>query len=49
MGGLEICGSLLKVLQMDYHSVVGSGNYWVTFVAQSQFVLLKIELDACGP
>ena len=29
---------VLKVLKMDYHSVVGSGNYWVTFVAQSQFV-----------
>ena len=25
---------VLKVLKMDYHSVVGSGtsNYWVTFV-----------------
>ena len=28
---------VLKVLKMDCHSVVGSGNYWVTFVAQSQW------------
>ena len=32
---------VLKVLKMDYHSVVGSGNYSVTFVAQSQFVLIS--------
>ena len=32
---------VLKVLKMDCHSVVGSGNYWVTFVAQSQFVLIR--------
>ena len=32
---------MLKVLKMDCHSVVGSGNYWVTFVAQSQFVLIR--------
>ena len=32
---------VLRVLKMDCHSVVGSGNYWVTFVAQSQFVLIK--------
>ena len=30
----------LKMLKVDYHSVVGSGNYWVTIVAQSQFVLI---------
>ena len=28
---------VLKVLKMDYHNVVGSGNFWVTFVAPSQF------------
>ena len=28
---------VLKVVKVDYHSVVGSGNYWVAFVAQSQF------------
>ena len=34
---------VLKVLKMDCHSVVGSGtsNYWVTVVAQSQFVLIR--------
>ena len=32
---------VLNVLKMDYHSKVGSGNYWVTFVAQSQFVLIR--------
>ena len=32
---------VLKVLKVDYHSVVESGNYWVTFVAQSQFVLIR--------
>ena len=32
---------VLKVLKVDYHSVVGSGDYWVTFVAQSQFVLIR--------
>ena len=32
---------VLKVLKMDYHSVVGSGNYWVTFVAHSHFVLIR--------
>ena len=32
---------VLKVLKMDYHGVVGSGNYLVTFVAQSQFVLIR--------
>ena len=31
----------LKLLKMDYHSVIGSGNYLVTFVAQSQFVLIR--------
>ena len=31
----------LTVLKMDYHGAVGSGNYWVTFVAQSQFVLIR--------
>ena len=31
----------LKVLKMAYHSVVGSGNYWVMFAAQSQFALIR--------
>ena len=34
---------VLKVLKVDYHSVVGSGNYWVTFVAQSQFFFKKLD------
>ena len=36
---------VLRVLKMDYHSVVGSGKYWVTFVAQASLSLI----DACGP
>ena len=45
---------VLKVLKMDCHSVVGSGtsNYWVTFVAQSQFVRdpdqMLVDLDLEG-
>ena len=40
VGELEICGSA-ESFKGGYHSVVGSGNYWGTFVAQSQFVLIR--------
>ena len=40
VGGLEIYGSAESV-KNGHHSVVGNDNYWVTFVAQSQFVLIR--------
>ena len=41
VGEVWIFVEVLKVLKVDYHSVVGSGNYWVTIVAQSQFLLVR--------